>query len=326
MNCQRLTNFAVVSFVLMADPSTLAARQSADLKAAVAQHYPQSLVEEALDVTGKQPPRKQCFSVLENLPSGAPKVVVAGYTNLLSGAVRLLQRTEAGFDVIAEPDFGDVTGWGCEAEALDLTNDGRNEAVVRFITGESSVDWIFEWNGQEFRSLSPTSTDPVGLTTTRLLNTSFADIDGDRILEMFTASALPREGAPYPGEFYRLSGSEYVMDRRIVSMNAFQRADGTPETDTVTVPLPRGAVGPFTLRVFNGAGAVGANKRVEDAVQSGRVWWNGQEIVSPNHFGNHVAMIERTVVMQAENELMVRLAGSPGGRITIVIDAASWTP
>lgn len=46
----------------------------------------------------------------------------------------------------------------------------------------------------------------------------------------------------------------------------------------------------------------------------------------PSDFGNQVAVIERTVSVLAENELQVRLAGAPGGRITIVIDAASWMP
>ena len=108
-------------------------------------------------------------------------------------------------------------------------------------------------------------------------------------------------------------------------MRTFERASAAPQKDIETILLPVGAVGPFTLRIVNGAGTTGSGQRVENAVEIGRVWWNGQEIVSPNHFGNQIAVIERTVTVQTENELKVRLAGSPGGRSVTLIDAASWT-
>ncbi len=95
----------------------------------------------------------------------------------------------------------------------------------------------------------------------------------------------------------------------------------------VSVTLPANAVGPFTLTVFNGAGGAEPGARVENAVDSGRLWLNGVELVSPNHFGNNVAVIQRTVTLpQAENELKVRLGGAPGGRIVVTIDPTSWTP
>lgn len=303
--------------------SAVASHQIDPLAASVALHYPQLLVDESLEITGHEPPRKQCFGVLERTPSGAPKTVVAGYTNLLSGAVRLLRAAGEGFTVIAAPDFGDVTGWGCEVETIDLTGDGRLEAVVRFTTRESSVDWIFGWDGASFNSVSPTTTGVLGLVNTALMNTSFADLDGDGVLEIFTASAVPREGPPQPGMLYRLSGDSYIVDRRIVAMGTYARAPGSAETEAETIPLPVGAVGPLTIRIYNGAGLTGGRAKREPG--NAQVWWNRQRIVGPDQLESHVSLVERTVTAQEENELKVRFDGAGAARITIVIDAATWT-
>lgn len=326
MNCRYVTFFVAFVFACFTDGLALEARQTQDLEAAVAQHYPQTLVEEALELRGVEPARNQCFATLETSPTGAPQVLVAGYTNMVSGAVRLLRASGSGFEVVAEATTEDLTGWECDVEALDVNNDGRKEAVVHFLTRNTSEDWVFGWDGQQLSHLSPTTTDDLGQIRTGLIDASFADIDGDHILEAVTSSLPTSEGRQAPAELYRLAGSSYMLERPIVGMRSFKRESGSPQTVVGTILLPVGAVGPFTLRVVNGVGPSGSGNRVENAVESGRVWWNGQEIVSPNNFGNNVAVIERTVTLQAENELKVRLAGSPGGRIVILINAANWTP
>lgn len=325
MNRRLMTFFVIAALVCATGVPRLRARQAVDLEAVVAQHYPPLLVQRSLDIDGFNPPRNQCFAVLQSSPTGTPQVVLAAYTNMVRGAVRLLQNTATGFEVMAEP-AGYFTGWECDVETLDLNNDGRKEGVVHFLTGNSSVDWLFDWDGQQLRNLSPTETDGLGVVRTTLVNSSFVDIDGDRVMEAFTSSEPPQDGPPHPGELYRLSGSSFVLDRHIISMRTFERASGPPKTEKGTIILPAGAVGPYTLRIFNGGGTAVLGQRVENAVESGRIWWNGQQIVSPNNFGNQVRLIERTVTMQTENQLQVRLAGSPGGRIVIVVDASSWTP
>ncbi len=198
--------------------------------------------------------------------------------------------------------------------------------MVRFETGNSSEDWAFLWDGVNLQNVSPTTTDVLGIVGTELTNTSFVDIDGDGVLEAFTSDVPVAHSQPSPSEVYRMVDGEFVLDRRIVGMRAFQRASGSPETETREIFLPTGAVGPLTVRIYNGTGTSVSGQRVENAVESGRVWWNDQQIAAPNDFGSDVSSIQRTVTPQPKNELKVRLAGSPGGRITIVIDAASWTP
>jgi len=326
MNGHRMTIFVVMVLACVTKVSISEARQAQDLSAIVAQYYPTALTEEVVSVRGAEGPRKQCFATLESAPTGAAQVIVAGYTNTLSGVVRVLRATANGFELATEADGEDFGGWGCESEAIDLNNDGRKEAVVHFETGNSSEDWVFRWDGVNLQNISPMITDVSGLAGTKLANTSFVDVDGDHMLEAFSSHLPLREGQPLPGEIYRLAGGAFVLDRPIVAMRSFERASGGAETVTHTILLPVGAVSPFTLRIFNGSGMSANGKRVENAIESGRVWWNGQEIVSPNHFGNHIQLIERTVTLQQENELKVRLAGSPGGRIVIVIDAANWAP
>lgn len=305
----------------------LSAGAQGDLGTTVAQFYPQSLMDLAAEV-GRDLHREQCFAVLENDATGNAKTVVAAYTNLTIGEVLVLGKTSNGFAVVASASAADFhTGWQCEIEAVDVNHDGRKDAHIGFLARNSSMDWIYVWDGQQLVNLTPVTPEPLsGVLKTDLINADLVDLDGDGLLEVYSFSVPPREGLGRPSRLYRLVDGRYQFERNVISLSTFERADGSPQVETVVVPLTQGAVGPFTLRVINGAGALGVGQRVENAVESGRVWFNGQELVRPNDFGNHVALIERAVTLQDENELKVRLAGEPGGRIAIVIESANWTP
>jgi hypothetical protein len=298
------------------------AGQGSDLSAIVDSFYPADLIASALQV-GERPVRRQCFAVLESDSSGRPRVVAAAYTNLTIGAIRVLTSDGSGFRVAAEPRGEDLAGWTCEVRRVDVDLDGRYEAHVKFAANNGSSDWLFAWDGQQLVNLTPVVTNPLdGVAETTLRNAELFDTDGDRIPEVYTYSIHRGGEPPFPPAIYRLGNGRYVEDRRVVVAYEFVRSDETLTTESVRVMVPAGARGPFRVRVFNGTGT---GTRVENAVESGRVWLNGRELVGPNDFGNHVSLIERSVSLEAENELEVRLAGAPGGRITVVIDAASWT-
>ncbi|MGH8245678.1 MAG: hypothetical protein ACREUU_04525 [Gammaproteobacteria bacterium] len=302
---------------------SLAAGQATDLAAIVDSFYPQSLTDLAVK-TGVAPVREQCFDVLEFDAAGHARVIIAAYTNLTLGTVRVLTANGSGFQLVAEPTGEDHAGWTCEVHRVDVDLDGRYEAHVKFVANNGSLDWIYAWNGQQLVNLTPTTASPLGgALDTNLINASFVDTDGDRILEIYSPSVRKGDEPPSPAEIYRLTNGHYVLDRPVAGAYEFIRSNDTPTIEVVDVAAPKGGQGPFRLRVFNGTGT---GTRVENAVESGRVWFNGQELVRPNDFGNQVVVIERTVNLQTENELKVRLAGTPGGHITIVIDAASWTP
>jgi hypothetical protein len=297
--------------------------QGPNLDTVVAGFYP-ALLENLATDTGSELVRKQCYAVLQTNSAGAPTVVLAAYTNLTSAAVRVLVPDGAGFRVAAEPASDDLAGESCAVHAVDVNNDGVPEAHLELYSNNASIDWVYSWDGQTLTNLTPVATDPIsGAADSALINAVLIDTNGDGVLEAFS-SDLGGNDPPSAGRIYELSGGRFVFTRSVVDVFQFERSNETPETESVTVTLPAGAQGPFTLRVFNGAGVVG--KRVDNAVDSGRIWLNDQEIVSPNAFGSQVAVIERVVTLQSENTLKVRLAGTPGGRISVVIDAASWAP
>lgn len=310
---------AVAGLVSAAAPAT---GQAPNLTAVVGTFYPEELVELASSA-GRPLVREQCFAVLESDRAGNARVIVAAYTNLISGAVRVLAAGDSGFSVVAEPGGEDHAGWHCEVRRIDVDLDGRYEAHVKFTANQGSEDWIYRWDGQQLFNLTPVNAGLGGILETNLINASVFDIDADGVLEVFTFSQTRGDDPPLPAELYRLANGRFVLDRPVVGAYRFERSKGTPETYVITVFTPRGAQGPFTLRVFNGTHTT---KRPVNVVESGRVWLNGQELVSPNDFGKRDPAIERVVNLQADNELKVELAGAPGGQITIVIDAASWAP
>jgi hypothetical protein len=303
--------------------------QPQDLSAVVAQFYP-SVLTDLANAAKTGGGRDQCYAVLEADSNGQARTIVAAYTNLDVGAVRVLQANAAGYTIVAQPPADhELMGEHCEVLAQDLDGDARPEAIVSFSTRDNTSEWIYRWANGTLINLTPVT--PVNGTTfvdSALENASFLDLDGDGILEAFSfaAPSLDASIPTAPSVLYRLSAGGYVRDRRVVGLWPFERGSGSPTTDVFAVRVPAGAQPPFALRVINGAGTTGTGHRVENALDSGRVWLNGTEIVHPSDFGSTVATIDRPVTLAADNELKVRLAGAPGGRITIVIDAASWTP
>lgn len=203
-----------------------------------------------------------------------------------------------------------------------MDRDGRSEVWIRFNTRATS-DWIFGWDGHQILNLTPVETDFIGLLQTTLLNAALMDVNGDGVLEIVSGDYSRDDEPPLPRRVHRLSGRTYVPDRQIVEAFEFSRSSSVPETEERSFELPAEARGPFRIRVFNG---INGQARVESAVESRRIWLNGQEIVSPNDFGRQVSVIERTVTLASENKLQVRLGGTPGGHIAVVIEPASWGP
>jgi hypothetical protein len=320
---------AVILLALLFTGIVGTSQQGPDLPTVVAQFYPESLDADLALIGADTTVRRQCYAVLESDAQGSPQTILAAYANIYSGAVRVLRRTAGGFEVAADSAGELLMGAACEVKAIDIDGDGRLEAHVKFAIRRNTADWIYAWQNSVLSNLTPGSVvEQTGEVDTAIHNATLIDLNGDGVMELFSFNPPSNDSAEAvpASEVFRLSAGSYVLDRPVVTMWPLQRGDGTPTTETITVRRPTGAVGPFTLRVLNGAGGLATGQRVENAVESGRVWLNGQEIVRPNDFGNQVAVIERTVNLQADNELNVRLAGAPGGRVTIVIDPASWTP
>ncbi|MEO5957369.1 MAG: Ig-like domain-containing protein, partial [Nitrospiraceae bacterium] len=98
----------------------------------------------------------------------------------------------------------------------------------------------------------------------------------------------------------------------------YTRTAGPPNQFTDTFTLPAGATAPYTLHVVNG-NANGTNR-----IASATVQLNGLQILGPSDFGQNVAVIDRTVTLQPNNTLEIRLTSAPGSFITVsVLDTSA---
>lgn len=100
----------------------------------------------------------------------------------------------------------------------------------------------------------------------------------------------------------------------------YTRTAGPPNQFTDTFTLPAGTTAPYTLHVVNG-NANGTNR-----ISSATVKLNGTKILDPSDFGQNVAVLDRTVTLQASNTLEIRLTSAPGSFLTVsVLDTSAGT-
>jgi hypothetical protein len=282
----------------------------------VEQFYPQSLTWFPDEIGG----RKQCFAVYEADASGAPRTIVAAYTNHTEAVIRVLRAGARGFDVLAESPPGlDLSGVRCDVLLEDVDADGRKEIRVDFSLNRDTVSWLFRWDGQQLRNLTPTAGAAIsGYQMTTFVNGDLVDVDNDGIREIYVPPPYRFADEPLlPAALYRLHGERFVQESLLLGMWTFVRKTGSPETSDVSVLVPRGARGPYTLRVVNGLPHGRAR------ATSAQVWLNGAEILSSIDFGN-VAIIERRITLASENELAVRFAGQASSELLIIIESENW--
>ncbi|MCC6965793.1 MAG: Ig-like domain-containing protein, partial [Nitrospira sp.] len=93
----------------------------------------------------------------------------------------------------------------------------------------------------------------------------------------------------------------------------YTRTAGPPNHFTATITLPAGTTPPYTLHIANGN--ADGTKRISSAT----IKLNGAQILGPNDFGQNVAVIDRTVALQASNQLEIRLTSAPGSFLTISV-------
>ena len=110
------------------------------------------------------------------------------------------------------------------------------------------------------------------------------------------------------GAFSPLLGPEIL----VFGPKQYTRNQGKPVTETDN--FPSSITGPdFTLRVING------DEQGDHRVSSATVVLNGEQILSPSDFNQQVGVIERTVSINSNNEISVKLTSAPGSFITISI-------
>jgi hypothetical protein len=307
---------SIILLTLVSLLVTPAAGQQAGVSSIVEQFYPPNLIASRQETDGRQ----QCFSVYDAEASGAPRTIVAAYTNHSDAVIRVLRASAGSFDVVAEPQGLDLSGVWCDIELEDIDADGRKEIRVDFSVNRSTASWLFRWDGQQLLNLTPTAgTASTGHQSTTFVDGDLLDVDNDGIKEIYVRPEYPQhsdERVP-PAVLYRLRGDRYVEDKRLVGAWKFERKTRTPETSEVTVALPQGARGPYRLRVVNG--------RVDGAARAARaqVWINRREVVSATTIDGQ-AVIERTVTLRTDNALAVRFGGRPSSELLLIIESDRW--
>src|SRR5713226_2015773 len=115
MKLKRILLGLLIASACMVNPLMINA-QAVDVQQIVDQFYPQTLVDQADNGGPGSVPfhRNSCHAVYDTLLGGAPKTIIAGYTNNVGGAIRVLQATTPGnYQIAFEPTNLGLVGVNC---------------------------------------------------------------------------------------------------------------------------------------------------------------------------------------------------------------------
>lgn len=290
--------------------------QSATPEQIVEQFYPQVLIDRASAHPGVPLSRQSAFAVYERFLDGAPRTIIAAYSNGVEGAIRVLQvQTGTSFTVVFESlGIGDANP---SVELADVDADGTNEVIVKTISFTGiTTSFVFRYDRGTLLSIGPSDA---------LSNADLVDLDHDGTLAIASLEE-PRPSAEADNvreggyRIYKLWGGRYVLAQRLLYLAPFVRHKGTPETITETFALFGDSTGPYVLRLVNGER--GGGRRVSSA----RIVLNGIEVLSPDNFSQQVEFLSLPVTLLPRNTIEVTLAGEPLGEIFVTVEDTSKTP
>ena len=95
----------------------------------------------------------------------------------------------------------------------------------------------------------------------------------------------------------------------------YARGNGGPDVYRENIAIPAGVAGPWSLRLQNGE--EDRHGRHGNRVSSGSLHIDGVEVLGPNDFNRDDTVIEKRVDLTPASSFELRLAGKPGGRVTL---------
>lgn len=272
------------------------------------------------------------FAVVEVLPNGDPRTIIAAYSNGLGGALRVIQaQPDSTYALAFEPTGLDFGGTDVEIRAVTIDQSGLPTALVSFEgVRPGSGDWIFRWDGTTLINLTPMEEGWGNERRTVLSLVKFADLDHDGNMEVISRDEdpppIPEEGEeqvelPTAAEtIYRLTPSGYVLDRPLLYFGKFTRKTSTPVSETAEFSLLKTSVGPYLLKITNG------DRDGSNRLSSGQIVLNGVTVVTPNMLNQGAEFLSIPVSLQAHNTLQVTLAAKPQGYLAITVEDTSPPP
>jgi hypothetical protein len=299
--------------------------QEFDVRSIVAKHFPQALLDEDTD-TGLPLNRNFEFVIYDTLANGAPRTIIACYSDNVGVAIRVMQAVSDGsYSIIFEPSNLPLIGTDCGVALVDVDGDGVKEVKlsVASMQGNSS-DWVFKWDGRHLENLTPATADEQGQLETELFNSAFFDFDHDGTLQVLSVrEPTPRTDGSLPTEpyaIYHLQNGKYVKERDILFFQTFYRWKGEPQKtpfpglDKGAFSLLQKSTGPYFLRVVNG------DKDGSHRASSGHIVVNGVEVAGPNRFSQQVEFFSVPVNLQTQNTIQVTLEGKPESKIIVTVE------
>lgn len=287
------------------------------------QFYPSRLAahsDEEFQAGGREPYRTLVFVEADLNKTGSKDYVVVVFSNGFLGAVSVLRKSPLGLAQVAAPVYPMMQGGAPLIDTIDLDHDGKPELVVSFLAGHSNkVNWVFKWDGRDLQFMGPSEQQPDGSLDTMLCNVSFADFDGDGLLDAHNpwpdlglGALADWDREEHPHQIYRQAAGRFLNTPIEAAYGKlFGRPPGSSpdETDSFVVESP---IAGYHLVVLNG-GLNGTR------VSSGSIALNGSVVVQPNQFGQSVSSIRVPVTVGPRNSIAVKLNGNPNGSVLIYV-------
>jgi hypothetical protein len=276
-----------------------------------------------VDKVTKQPVNlATSFSVFDRWPGGAPKTIVAAYSNAQVTAALVVEAAQDGTSTVAYQTT-DLVGGLTDVKLHDVDGDGVNEILISFgaeSTGGRSH--IFRWNGSSLVDIGPEAKLPQDV--------SFMDLYHDGTLALVAADLHPvvappqtephERGSFAPGpqmegySIYHFAKGRYAFDRNVLLAREFkQRTSARLVRSHIYEALP-GSHGPYLLRIVNGA------TRAKHRVASGRVLLNGHEVAGLAQLNSNSEFLSVPVSLVQTNYLNIELDGEAGSTISLTIE------
>jgi hypothetical protein len=259
-----------------------------------------------------QSDKRSCFAVVSSDSGGAPLSIVAAYSNLARGVVRLLVRSGGMFMVASESSPSlEIIGSECTVALAPLSAASATEAVVVY---DEAQGWVFQINNGLVINLTPTSA--VGRKDfTRLFNPDLCDLKHDGTKQICTSPGnadVPKDRQWE--QVYVLSNGSLQIESYLLAIRTIN-ADWHAAAKRAVFADVIGSVGPYTVRFVNGD-AFGRHR-----LTTGSIALNGVEVIGPSILNDQFEFGQATFSgsLSSLNELEIDANGPANSTVTVMV-------